>query len=341
MKCRYKPIIIILACNIFINNQVFAQVCLNLQSSDFEDVRESSLPSHNFDLLLLGETHGLADNATLQSKLYSFLHTETGVNNILIESGRGEAFLINEYLQTGNEEYLDWTTFGYFKWQEEIESWNYIRESYLENTKVFGLDFEREPSLTASIYFLLDKSNPLRKKLKARLDTLKYTNNTDEIKQWLRDNLNSKESDSKITEILSNESSYENFYQRDSQMIDYFKSIQLKGEKYFGRFGTMHTQLNNTKVLAGQLSLTNNVISINVHYQDSWYNQKTKVTYSFLNDRGFFKRKAIRNNLNYFNNLALCNDFLIEVKPTSKYLEEVSAKGQYLIYLTNKKGINY
>ncbi len=343
MKFTYKPIIIFLAYNFlyFSNFQSLAQVCLNMQSNDFEEIRKSNLPLNNFDLLLLGETHGLASNAILQSKFYSYLNAEKGVNNILIEWGRADAYLINEFFKTGNKSLLEHSSFGYFNWQEELDSWEYIRNNCSKNTKVYGVDFEREPSLTASIYFLLDKDSGLKEQLKTRLDTLKFSSNTDEFKGWLSENIPEEYKSEEILEILSNKASKKDFYGRDEKMFEYFLSIKKSGERYFGRFGTMHTQLDNTEVFAGMLNADYKLISINIHYQDSWYNEDVKVKYSFLNDKGFFKRKTIRNNLDYYKNVAPCNDYIIEVSPANKYIKEVALKGQYLIYLTDKKGYNY
>ncbi len=319
----------------------FSQTCLNLQTNNCDEIKNTNLPLTDFDLLLLGETHGMADNARLQSKFYNYLNAEKGVNNILIEWGRAEAYLINEYLRTGDENFLKWTSFGYFNWEVELASWNFIRENCSKNTKVYGVDFEREPALTASVYLLLDKSSNLKEQLNARLDTLKFSSNTNEFKQWLFENIPDEYKNEAIMEILSNESSKSDFYGRDEKMVNYFNSIKKPDEKYFGRFGTMHTQLDNPQVFAGMLSINHKIISINIHYQDSWYNEDTKVKYSFLNDRGFFKRKTIRNNIDYAVKLTNCENYLFKITPSNKYLKKVGLKGQYLIFLRDKKGINY
>ena len=324
----------------FINFCGYSQICINIGNEDFGDKVKASLELTNFDLFLLGETHGLAANAELQSMFYSYLNKEKGVDNILIEWGRGEAFLINEYIRTGDKNYLRWTTFGYFNWKKEMDSWEFIRKKCSENTRVYGVDFEREPSFTAAIYFLIDSTQiTLKKALKARLDTLKYSSDTHYMTKWVRDNIRMDIINLGINNMLSNKSSQAKFYERDGHMVKYFKSIYKPNEKYFGRFGTMHTQLNNRKVFAGMMASTHKVVVVNIHYHDSWYNQNTKVKYSYLNDKGFFRRKTIRKNCKYFKDLTKCKDFIIELKPENRYLEELMLKGQFLIYLTNKTGL--
>ncbi|MFY0594566.1 hypothetical protein [Roseivirga sp.] len=57
-------------------------------------------------LILLGEVHGSQTNEKLDMELFKYLYYKHGVRYYLGESGYGMGLLINEYLQTGDEQLL-------------------------------------------------------------------------------------------------------------------------------------------------------------------------------------------------------------------------------------------
>lgn len=68
------------------------------------DLLKSSLQEN--DVFLTGETHALVVNKKLQLQFIKYLNKEAGVRNILLENSYGFGEMINNYLDTGEEEIL-------------------------------------------------------------------------------------------------------------------------------------------------------------------------------------------------------------------------------------------
>ncbi|AHM62798.1 hypothetical protein D770_22765 [Flammeovirgaceae bacterium 311] len=309
-----------------------ALYCLELEQTKFEQFDVLNQDIEDKKIILLGEHHYMAANTPLQTDLFIHLNKQVGVRHLLIEFGRAEAYLYNQYLQTGDEKYLNKTFAGFSRYKEFFPGWRklYAYNAGLDSGKkmvVHGLDIEREPGLSASMYALLSayENNPsvssLRDAIKLRLDTIGIERDTKEYTFYLREkiaalSLPDGENKKSIDYILGNNSFFSNFMQRDKYMEQTFLELDTTDEVYLGQFGFGHTQMNNGEYLAGLLSkhekYQNKILIMNMYYMDSG------------------KAHAL-------NDLADCPVFLYKFDLSDDKLGAFGERGQWAIILKDQK----
>lgn len=315
---------------------VFAQdtvYCVDIHQPDFEHYDLFNQDIEDKKIIILGEFHYMAANSIIQADLLIYLNKHFGVRHLLIEFGRAEAYLYNQYLQTGDEWYLNHTFPGFNRYEEFFSSCEklYDYNSRLDNGKklvVHGLDFEREPGLSASMYTLLSayENNPQVKKLmdstKIRLDTIGIERDNKDYIYYLREripalSLPEDENKKVIDDILSNNSFLSNFSERDKYMAQTFLSLDTANEVYLGQFGVAHTQLNNEYYLVGLLNKLKNyhdkILVINMYFMNS-------------------------SNIHPFKNLSECPIFLYRFDPSNDKLGAFIKRGQWALVLEDQKG---
>lgn len=332
--------------------------CLDINHLNFEDIGELQKDISGKKLILIGEIHHMAANSILQADLLIYLNKKFGIRHLLLEYGRAEAWLYNKYLETGNEKYISYTNPGFNRYSEFLNCWEkiYNYNRFIDPDKrilVHGLDFEREPGLSAALYelFYPYRNEPGVKdifyKIKARYDTIGIERDTKVYILDLREKLKNLilpegTERNMINEMVYNNSFYSNLYDRDKFMVESFLKVDTTQEVYFGQFGTGHTRLDNHEWFAGYLNTLkdyqNKILVINLHYEDSYFRANEPVTYAFINDVGFFNKKTIKHNLAFFNNLTVCDTFLYRIIPADKYLEALHNKCQYIFYLRHQMG---
>ena len=314
---------------------IFAQdnlYCVDLNQTDFENYDFFNQDIEDKKIIMIGENHYMAANSILQTDLFIHLNKKFGVRHLLIEFGRAEAYLYNQYLQTGDEWYLNHTFQGFSRYKEFFSNWKklYDYNSGLDSNKklvVHGLDLEREPGLSASIYELLSayEINPpvnrLMNSIKVRLDTIGIERNNKDYIYYLREKISAlslpdDENKIVIDKILNNNSFFSNFSQRDNNMAQAFLELDTTDEVYLGQFGFAHTQLNNENYLTGLLNKLekyhNKVLVMNMYYVDS-------------------------SSTHTFENFANCPVFLFRFDPSGGKLEGFRKRGQWAIVLKDQK----
>lgn len=316
---------------------VFAQptvYCVDLYQTDFEHYDLLNQDIEDKKIIMLGEEHYMAANTILQADLFIHLNKQFGVRHLLIEFGRAEAYLYNQYLQTGDEWYINHTNPGFNKSEEFLSSWKklYDYNSRLDSSKklvVHGLDFEREPGLSASLYKLLSayESTPQIKRLinsiKIRLDTIGIERRNKEYVYSLRESINAlslleDENKKIIDEIINND-----FFlfisvgpERDMYMTQNFLALDTTDEVYLGQFGFTHTMLDHEKMLTGYLNSLEK------------YNNKILVMHMFYVDSS---------HTHPFENLSNCPVFLYRIDPSDKHHGGFSKRGQWAWVLKDQK----
>ncbi|HNP17500.1 MAG TPA: erythromycin esterase family protein [Fulvivirga sp.] len=304
----------------------------------------------NHKLVLLGEApHIMPANTFFQSEFLIYLNKNFGTRNLLIEFGSSDAYLLNKYLQTGDSKYYDKSYYGMQHFMEAKAAYTKLYRYNLSlqqqnKIHVYGLDFEREPSLTAAVYYFLKENDTipemeeLTKRVKARLDTVGY-DYPDPLVKFLEQELPkyskwlSKSPDwDTINELLQFKSSYSNFYERDKFMNERFLKLP-KNERYLGSFGTMHTQLDRSDVFAGLLK--EKPLVINLHHENSFENDGNPIKSSFLDDIGFFRKKETKEYLKYYDQLSGCEIF---IAPVNLDFNSLRSKCDYIIMLKNQHG---
>lgn len=314
---------------------VFAQdnlYCVDLNQTDFENYDLFNQDIEYKKIIMIGEQHYMAANSILQADFFIHLNRKLGVRHLLIEFGRAEAYLYNQYLETGDEWYLNHTFHGFNRYKEFFSNWKklYDYNSGLVSSKkliVHGLDFEREPGLSASLYMLLrDHSGKPQVKgfldsLQIRLDTIGVERDAKEFIYYLREripalSLPEDENSKVIDDILSNNSFVQNFSERDELMAQAFLEIDTTNELYFGQFGFAHTMLNSMQGLATVLNrhekYHDQILVMNMYYVDS-------------------------STTHPFEDLADCPVFLYRFDPHDEKLGNIAERGQWAIILEDQK----
>ncbi|UZR96803.1 hypothetical protein [Chondrinema litorale] len=282
-------VMVILGASSFLST--FAQdtiFCADLNQPEFENYDLFNQDLKSKKLIILGEMHYKASNPIIQAELFIHLNKEFGVRHLLIEFGHAEAYLYNRYLQTGSEWYLDHTSPGLGNSKEFYNSMKKLYKYNLELNKdkklvVHGLDFEREPGLSATLYELLSNyTDPqvesLRDSIYERLDTIGLERDTKEYSHYLKGkigelSLPNDENKRIIDKILNNESYFVNLSQRDKYMVKHFMELDTTQEAYLGKFGIAHTMLNAvngfTALLNNMEQYKNNISVIQMYYPNS------------------------------------------------------------------------
>lgn len=108
----------------------------------------------DYSIFLVGESHGMAINQELESALLEFFVTEGGVQNYLLELSPSVVGFLREYLETGDEDLLNFVFSSvagtYFATEESYRHWRGVYDLYqsLPEDKQFsllGVDVEHNP----------------------------------------------------------------------------------------------------------------------------------------------------------------------------------------------------
>jgi hypothetical protein len=267
---------------------VFAQdavYCIDLDKPDFVNYDLFNQDIVGKKIIIIGEMHYMEANYTIQADLLIYLNRRFSVRHLLIEFGHAEAFLINRYLKTGNESYLNQTFPGFNHYEKFFTSLKklYDYNSGLDSHKklmVHGLDFEREPGLSTSLYELLSvypikpAIERLRDSIKARLDTIGVERDNKDYILYLREeiaalSLPDDETKKLIDKILNNNSFVSQFSERDKYMAQTFLALDTTNEVYLAQLGFAHTALTSSggmAVLLNKLDRYHNKILVTNMY---------------------------------------------------------------------------
>lgn len=121
---------------------------------------------------LLGETHGIAVNEDLDLALLRYLHRVAGVRVYLAEGGYAASCLLNRYLETGDEQILDFVMqagFGSISWTKEqrafyvaLRRWNLTLPEDAR-VRLVGIDLEHQQMV--AVRYLAQLAQPQGRRL--------------------------------------------------------------------------------------------------------------------------------------------------------------------------------
>ncbi len=301
--------------------------CFDLVNPDFSQFDVFDQDVKNMKIIALGERHYLKSNHLIQAELWMHLNKQFGIRHLLIEFGRSEAYLYNQYLKTGDEKYLQKTTYGVLDFKEFFQNWNKLYEFNLnlnpeKKLSVHGLDFEREPAISFAIYELLskfpqnEKLDALRSDIRARIDTILIVRENKEYIDYLKtriEELSLPYNHQKIIidDILSNESFFSKMSARDKYMVKAFIALDTLNEAYFGQFGAAHTWMyvpeGFTSLLDDAEAYERKVLVINMNTRVEVYNPN--------------------------NELSECEVFFFKVDPSDEQFNRLKEEGQWVLFL--------
>jgi len=147
--------------------QIHSYLATNREPLDLSDggarFDASLIDTRGKRIFLLGESHGIAINEDLDLALLRYLHRNAGVRVYFSEMSHAQACLLNRYLETGDEDLLDFV-FVEFRntslWTREhrefihkFRAWNTSLDRR-DRVRIAGVDVEHQPRI--AMRFLAD-----------------------------------------------------------------------------------------------------------------------------------------------------------------------------------------
>lgn len=226
----------------------------------------------DYRVFLAGEYHAQTKGYQTQKMLIQYFHEEQDVDYLICELGMGQGFLLDDYIQTGNEENLIFMmeelegTLAYT--QDEYQLWKWLydyNQQQPENDKlhIIGLDIEfQKKTSVRGLSLLMDNSVTPAKEIQPLIERIKESDGTavkefpqglekypEQMKEifgenfpWAEQYAKNVTATEKFFEL--NQSGGANAHQiRDDKMTDnlFFAMEQLPEDaKFFGQFGAEH-----------------------------------------------------------------------------------------------------
>ncbi len=225
-------------------------------------------------IILTGEYHGVSENNIIQFKMIKYLKENHNLKYILVESSYSTVYLLNKYINTGENEFLEQNyinknknSISNFKNEFSLYVKLYEYNKTLadeDKLRLIGIDIEKNPNLSnETLKLILPKTEP-PKELKEDINNIynnKISDNLEKIyenyikyeelyKEYLKENFFDFDM---IINSLINTKELLSFYKdryvanRDKILYDNFIKIhkELNGNLYFGQFGEFHIDMLN------------------------------------------------------------------------------------------------
>lgn len=226
----------------------------------------------DYRVFLAGEYHAQTKGYQSKKMLIQYLHEKQDVDYLICELGMGQGFLLDDYIQTGNEENLIFMmeevegTLAYT--QDEYQLWKWLydyNQQQPENDKlhIIGLDIEfQKKTSVRGLSLLMDNSVTPAKEIQPLIERIKESDGTavkefpqalekypEQMKEVFGENFPWAEQYAKNVAATNqfydlSESMEVNPHQiRDDAMMDNFCFAleQLPEDaKFFGQFGAEH-----------------------------------------------------------------------------------------------------
>ena len=239
-----------------------------------------------FDFFFTAEQHWKSINTRIQFAFLTYLHQHAGVRNMIVEGGYSYGFLINQFLETGDERLLKKVVHDIPVCPDnQMEMFRKIRVYNMQfpekdRIKVTGIDLEHSPelviqclntlrpggkiprsiqrkiehitSLHQSPYFEEKRVKKFFQRLyrdinsKRRNDYQKYWGNDFDLFEMIVENTVQGYSFSFIRASIFTKS----WQKREDRMFRNFLSLSkhMKEGKYYAQFGSLHTDIKKSFV---------------------------------------------------------------------------------------------
>lgn len=268
---------------------------------DFEKgIDNKTFGNADYRVFLAGEYHAQTKGYQSKKMLIQYLHENQDVDYLICELGMGQGFLLDDYIQTGNEENLIFMmeelegTLAYT--QDEYQFWKWLydyNQQQPENDKlhIIGLDIEFQKKTSArGLSLLLDNSVTPAEEIQPLIERIKESDGTavkefpqtlekypEQMKEVFGENFPWAEQYAKNVAATNQfydwmEEGKTNFHQiRDDKMTDnlFFAMEQLpENAKFFGQFGAGHV-LQSETTMDSLLKEKNNRFAMQLQENDS------------------------------------------------------------------------
>jgi hypothetical protein len=367
IKINHYLIIIFCAITFELFGQNVNYKCFN--QFTYDDASVLKTPVSNKDLILLGNSHGVAGDFSIE--LIKYLNRTSGVRHVLVERSYADAYLINLYLQTGDLEFMNYDP----EWSSDmkyfIEGIYRFNQNLRPDKKIEFLGIDGVRAITPVVLAIQKmmpenkEPNPLIKKF---IDSLKRVDiPIKKTKAFKSAQQRLEEIESMILifgkEVYRNEVYYQEFFgdnfvhvqhivsnvatlkkqNRNSDMyqnsLRIIKQLSIN-EPMFGVFGSSHVAAKSKKNLAGLFQhekmspFKDNVIRICVAYT----NCQSAFEYNGNDEAVSIGIRSI-DRLRFFTKIS-CNDFFMEV-PKNKEFGRLSDMYDYIIHVQNRSAIQF
>lgn len=258
---------------------------LDLEDPDFQsfDLLDEVVPGYTF--FFTAEQHWRSINTRLQFTFLQYLHQKAGVRHLIVEGGYSYGFLLNEYLESGDERLLrkimkdvPICPEDQMELYRKIHSYNSTQDD-ADKIQVTGIDLEHSPELVLQTLYRLLPEEEAPKKIRKQIAELKRLHESEyfdekEVKKFF------KQFDRHIDRRQKHYSSYwgdqftlfdlivdntlmgfqftwlrsslfqKSWQERESQMYRNFLTISpdLKAGNYYAQFGALHTEINRSQI---------------------------------------------------------------------------------------------
>lgn len=286
------------------NQQMFSVEEYNAKYAktiDFEKgIDNKTFGNADYRVFLAGEYHAQTKGYQSKKMLIQYLHEKQDVDYLICELGMGQGFLLDDYIQTGNEENLIFMmeelegTLAYT--QDEYQLWKWLydyNQQQPENDKlhIIGLDIEFQKKTSArGLSLLLDNSVTPAEEIQPLIERIKESDGAavkefpqtlekypEQMKEVFGENFPWAEQYAKNVAATNQfydwmEEGKTNFHQiRDDKMTDnlFFAMEQLpENAKFFGQFGAGHV-LQSETTMDSLLKEKNNRFAMQLQENDS------------------------------------------------------------------------
>jgi len=261
-------------------------------------------------LIMVGEIHGFGEPCKFDVDFFKYLHKNHGVRHYVAELDFVQALLLNDYLQSGDEELLsdilkNWAVEqgrnnkSYFDKYRAFHAY-YSQLPDDEKFEFIGVDKTQDLALTASYVNSLLPNGSTETTVSTDIDsTLHQIETLKSIYSHSPDML------FVLTHIASNLMETQNRGHREDVMFGNFyklyKQYNLAERKVYGYFGLFHAfqyRVNGQHPLASQirmsdLGLADHMLSITFLLNDSYMAMASNALPEFLRDKGPYSRMPV------------------------------------------------
>lgn len=259
---------------------------LDLEDPEFHSfaLLDDVVPEYTF--FFTAEQHWRSINTQLQFSFLKYLHKQAGVRHLIVEGGYSYGFLLNEFLESGDERLLNKVMRDVpICPEDQMELYRRIHRynKYLDpadKIQVTGIDLEHSPELVLqTLYRMMPEDADPPKRIRPKIEELQRLHesqffNEKEVRKFF--NVLDRQVKRRYKEYqaywgedfelfnmivdntlqgfqftwLRSALFQKSWQERESRMYRNFLTIAptLKSGNYYGQFGALHTEINRSQV---------------------------------------------------------------------------------------------
>jgi hypothetical protein len=294
-------------------------------------------------LIMVGEVHGFEEPQKFDYELFTHLHTYHNVKQYYAELDYVQALLLNQYLESGDENLLKdvlrkWVVVQGRNNKDYNDKYRKFHQYYnqLSNQdkfKFIGVDKLQDVQLTLNYLNSLNESTQVEINETLDLDAI-----LNQIGQLDSIYSNSPDTLFTLTHIKNNLKHYAEKKNREEVMFENFYTLYKQTDDgisraygYFGLFHVFQYQVNGKQPLASQirisdLGLENKMLSMNFLMVDSYMIMPSNQLPEFMRDSGKYTKMPISSDVMLFMYIYGIKDFKRMTPENHKSLVKMNAE---------------